>query len=225
MVWYVHVARLSRLFLWCLHNSHIFLVGCVRRILLHVCSDSFSCHNVLILLSLSSVTNLSLLTGVCAAYMLAYRCLQMKWWAAVTVVSIPSQKASFVQCSCAHTSLPENFQCSHSVVLVPFCIIYTLHLIVVWFLQAICLPEWSLQLQSFLAFSVPRRRAGRSNTSLRTLCFHFAVTWSLPSPCYMQGDWYCKNSLYFWHFCCASIPSLSWRCAYRWNHVLSRDLW
>jgi len=38
------------------------------------------------------VTNLSLLVGVCAACMLAYRCLQMKWWAAVTVVTIPSQK-------------------------------------------------------------------------------------------------------------------------------------
>jgi len=48
---------------------------------------------VLILLSLSGVTNLSLLNGVCAVYMLAYKCLQMKWWAAVTVVAIPTQKA------------------------------------------------------------------------------------------------------------------------------------
>jgi len=47
---------------------------------------------VLILLSLSGVTNLILLVGVCAACMLAYKCLQMKWWAAVTVVAIPSQK-------------------------------------------------------------------------------------------------------------------------------------
>jgi len=47
---------------------------------------------MLILLSLSGVTTLSLLAGVCAACMLAYRCLQMKWWAAVTVVAIPSQK-------------------------------------------------------------------------------------------------------------------------------------
>jgi len=61
--------------------------------LLHICSNYSSCHNVLILLSLSGVTNLSLLAGVCAACMLAYRCLQMKWWAAVTVVVIPSQKA------------------------------------------------------------------------------------------------------------------------------------
>jgi len=48
--------------------------------LLHMCSNSSFCHNVLILLSLSGVTNL-LLAGVCAACMLAYRCLQMKWWA------------------------------------------------------------------------------------------------------------------------------------------------
>ena len=52
----------------------------------------------------SGRTNLSLLAGVCAACMLAYRrllttssgdicrCLQMKWWAAVTVVAIQSQK-------------------------------------------------------------------------------------------------------------------------------------
>jgi len=60
--------------------------------LLHICLNSFSCHNVLILLYLSGVTNLSLLVGVCAACMLAYRCLQTKWWAAVTVVTIPSQK-------------------------------------------------------------------------------------------------------------------------------------
>ena len=34
------------------------------------------------------------------------------------------------RCWCAHMSLPANFQCSHRVVLVPFCIIYSLHLIV-----------------------------------------------------------------------------------------------
>jgi len=59
----------------------------------HICTNSSSCHNVFILLSLSGVTNLSLLAGVCAACMLAYKSLQMKWWAAVTVVAIPSQKA------------------------------------------------------------------------------------------------------------------------------------
>jgi len=55
--------------------------------------NSSPCHNVFILLSISGVTNLSLLAGVCAACMLAYRCLQMKRWAAATVVAIPSQKA------------------------------------------------------------------------------------------------------------------------------------
>ena len=65
----------------------------VRNSLLHIFLYSYSCHNVLILLSLSGVTNLSLVVDVCAACMLAYRCLQMKWWAAVVVVAIPSQKA------------------------------------------------------------------------------------------------------------------------------------
>jgi len=65
----------------------------VSNFLLHICSNSSSCHNVLILLSLSGVTDLTFLAGVCAACMLAYRCLQMKWWAAVTVVAIPSQQA------------------------------------------------------------------------------------------------------------------------------------
>jgi len=93
-------------------------------------------------------------------------------------------------CWCAHTSLLANFQCSHRVVLVPFCIISTLHLIVVWFLQAIWIPEWSLQWSSFFAFYVSKGRAGRSNTSIRTLYFHFAVTRSLLSTHHMQGDWY-----------------------------------
>ena len=71
----------------------MFAAFSVSDSLLHICLNSSSCHNVLILLSLSGVTNLSLLVGVCAACMLAYKCLQMKWWAAVTVVAIPSQKA------------------------------------------------------------------------------------------------------------------------------------
>jgi len=36
-----------------------------QRFSLHICSNSPSCHNVLILLSLSNVTNLSLFAGVC----------------------------------------------------------------------------------------------------------------------------------------------------------------
>jgi len=91
-------------------------------------------------------------------------------------------------CWCAHTSLPANFQCLHRVVLVCLCIICSLHLIAVWFSQAVWLPEWSLQLPSFLAFYVSKGRTGRSNTSLKMLCLHFAVTWSLPSTCHTQGD-------------------------------------
>jgi len=68
----------------------------VSNSLLHICSNFSSCYNVFILLSLSGVTSLSLLAGVCAACMLAYRCLLMKWWAAVTVVFILSQKALFM---------------------------------------------------------------------------------------------------------------------------------
>ena len=52
-----------------------------------------SCRNMFKLLSLSGVTNLSILAGVCVACMLAYKYLQMKGWAAVTVVAILSQKA------------------------------------------------------------------------------------------------------------------------------------
>ena len=44
--------------------------------LLHIFSNSCCCHNAFILLSLSGVTNLSLIAGVCAACMLAYRYLQ-----------------------------------------------------------------------------------------------------------------------------------------------------
>jgi len=45
------------------------------------------------LLSLSSVTNLNLVLRFCAACTLSYRCLEMEWWAALTVVAIPSQHA------------------------------------------------------------------------------------------------------------------------------------
>jgi len=49
-------------------------------------------------------SNLSLLAGVCAACKLVYRCVQMKRCAAVTVVTIASQKApSFISSlECAH---------------------------------------------------------------------------------------------------------------------------
>ena len=97
--------------------------------------------------------------------------------------AIPQNEVTFLQFSRV-TSLLANFQCPHRVVLMPFCIIYRLHLTVVWFLQTIWLPEWSLQ----LSFYVSEGRAGRRNTSLRTLWFHFALTWSLLSTCHVQGD-------------------------------------
>ena len=58
---------------------------------------NFSRHySVLMLLSSSSVTNLSLLVYFCAACMLSYRCLQMEWWTAVNVFAIPLQPAQFM---------------------------------------------------------------------------------------------------------------------------------
>ena len=61
--------------------------------LLQILRNSSRRHSVLMLLFLSSVTNLSLLFGFCAACMLSYRCLSMEWWAAVTIVAIPLQPA------------------------------------------------------------------------------------------------------------------------------------
>jgi len=118
------------------------------------------------------MTNLSLLAGVCAACMLAYRCFQMKWWAAVTVVVIPSKKAPLMGL---------YVSASRFSVLAPRCsraLLHNLHLT-----SDRCLIFAShlatgiiLQLPSFLAFYVFKGCAGRSNTSLKTLCFHFAVT-------------------------------------------------
>jgi len=92
---------------------------------------------------------------------------------------------------CAHTSLPAEIS-----VLALRCSRALLHNLQLTsdrclILQAIWLPEWSPKLPSFLAFYVSKGRAGRSSTSLKTLCFHFAVTWSLLSTYHMQGDWYC----------------------------------
>ena len=104
---------------------------------LHICLNSSSCHNVLILPSLSFVTNLSLLAGVYESCMLAYRYLQMKWWAAVTVVAIPLQKA-LLMCPYVSSGKFSLFapRCSRAL-----CIIYSLHLITLCFLQAIWPPE------------------------------------------------------------------------------------
>jgi len=48
---------------------------------------------------------------------------------------------------------------------------------------------WSLQLPSFLAFYVSKGRAGRPNTSLRTIYFHSAVMWSLLCTCHHDVGW------------------------------------
>jgi len=59
-------------------------------------------------------------------------------------------------CWCAHASLLANFQCSRRIVLVPFCIIYSFHLIAVWLLQAIWLPVWFCNCHHFSPFMSPR---------------------------------------------------------------------
>jgi len=61
---------------------------CCRFLKTLLVTTACSCY-----FSLSSMKNLSLLFGFRAACMLSYRCLQMEWWATVTVVAIPSQPA------------------------------------------------------------------------------------------------------------------------------------
>ena len=121
--------------------------------------------------------------------MLAYRCLQIKWWAAVTVVALPSQKALLM---CPYISS------SRISVLAPRCFRALLHNLQPTSDRCLIFASHlatgiigSLQLPSFLAFYVSEERACRSNTSLRTLCFHAPITWSLPCSCHMHGDWYC----------------------------------
>jgi len=73
---------------------HLYILCLLRHIfLLQIRRNSSRRHKVLMLLSLSSVTNLSLIWDFCVACMLSYRCIQMEWWAAVTVVAIPLQPA------------------------------------------------------------------------------------------------------------------------------------
>jgi len=64
-----------------------------RSSLLQILRNSSRRHNVLMLLSMSSVTNSSLLFGFYAACMLSYKCPKMEWWAAGTVIAISSQPA------------------------------------------------------------------------------------------------------------------------------------
>ena len=152
-----------------LFHRDLFLISAAFSVsdsLLRICSNSSSCHNVFKLLFLRGVTNLqdSSLGFV-----------QLAWWHADVSRrggGQPCQLLSFHlrrHSCCASTSPPANFQGSHRIVLAHFCILCSLRLIAVWFLEAIWLPEWSQQLSSFLAFYVSKGRTGRSNTSLRTL--------------------------------------------------------
>jgi len=75
--------------------------------------------HVFILPSLAGVTNLCSLVGVCAAYMLAYKCDKMKWCVTVTVVAILSQKA-LLMCSYVSSGKFSAWQCVHRIVLAPF---------------------------------------------------------------------------------------------------------
>jgi len=75
---------------------HLYILCLLCHLFLVAAKNSSRWHSVLMLLSLSSATNLSLFFGFCTACMLAYRCLQMEWWAAVTVVAIPSQPALLI---------------------------------------------------------------------------------------------------------------------------------
>ena len=109
----------------------------------------------------------------------------MKLWAAVTVVTILSQKALLM---CPYVSswkfsvlaprctraLLHNLQLTSD-----RCLIFASHL-AIGMVPAVAIIS---------RFYVSKRPAVRSNTSLRTLCFHFAVTWSLPSTCHMQPGW------------------------------------
>ena len=107
----------------------------------------------------------------------------MKWWAAVTVVAIPSQKALLMYPYVSGGKFSVLAQhCSrallHTLQLTSDrCLIFASHL------ATGMIPP------SYLAFYVSKEREGRSNTSPRTLCFRFAVTWSLLSTYHMQSDW------------------------------------
>jgi len=155
--------KIIAFFFMLFHRDRFFNVCCLycSDSLLNICSNSSSCHNVL--------------------------CLQMKWWAAVMVVVIPSQKALLM---CPYVSsgkfsvLAQRYSRAllHNLrVTSDCCLIFASHL------ATRMIPA----ITSFLAFYVSKGHAGYSNTFLRTLCFHFDVAWSLPSTCHMQGNWYC----------------------------------
>ena len=73
------------------------------------------------------------------ACILTYRFLNMKWCAIVVVITIPWQNALFMSRR-PYVSFGQ-FHCSHCIALAIFCIIHSLYLIAIWFLQAIWLPQ------------------------------------------------------------------------------------
>ena len=88
-------SKLYRVSWFCLTGT-LTSISCAfstRSSLMQIHRNSFRRHSVLMLLSSSSVIKSSLLFGFCTACMLSYRCLQMEWWIAVTVVVILSQLA------------------------------------------------------------------------------------------------------------------------------------
>ena len=178
--------------------SWLFLTGNVASIscafsassfLLQILWNSFRHHSRLMLLSLSSVTKLSLLLGFCAACMLSYRYLQMEWWAAVTVVAIPSQPAQLM----CHDRVfhPPDLQCSHLGPLALFCTADTL-------LIASCL-SWSENW--LLVYILPPPSPIVSFASMGFLChsntalLHPVSAWS-PIPMYCREAGGCLPFLF-----------------------------
>ena len=161
----------------------------VSNSLLHIYLNSSSCHNVLILLSLSGVTNLSLLAGACATCMLAYRCLQMKWWAAVTVVAIPSQKALLI---CPYVSSGKfsvlTLRCSrarlHNLQLTSDrCLIFAIHL-ATGMILAVAIISCLLCLQGTRgSFKYFRKNALLSFCRNMKSAVHVPYVWWLILPC------------------------------------------
>jgi len=127
---------------------------------------------------------LFLLAGVCAACMLTYRCLQMKWWAAATIVAIPSQKALLM---CPYVSFGKFskrvLRCSsallHNLQPTSDCfLIFASHL-ATGMVPAICIISRLSCLQG---------KRGSFRYFSKNALLSFFRTSSLPSTCRMQGD-------------------------------------
>jgi len=78
-----------------LHWQHAHAVGSKRSVFKN---SSRQPDSVCVLLSLSCVTNLILLCGIFAAFILSCKYFQMEWRAVVSVVAIPSQCSGCDRC-------------------------------------------------------------------------------------------------------------------------------